>query len=1154
MPTEKDVWFLLWSYFKEYGFVRHQLESYDHFTHSVLHSIIHESPELRVRQGDEEHVVTLCNVSVRRPTTEDSDGVERELMPHMARLRGLTYASAVLVDVVHDIRPAEGHEGPTERRIYRETCLCHLPTMLGSRCCHTYAAESPFECRLDQGGYFIVSGNEKMLIPQEKLHHNVPYVFAVKQPSRYALQCEMRSCHERKLRSTSSLYLHLTNGKRGAVPEILASLPFLTTQISLRQLFALLGVSERARVLRLVVGDARDGGVYRLLHAVLGNDLATVEPLAAVLEEVGLEGTKEPTTERRARYIDHIVNCEVLPHEGLVRTPEVLRAKATFLGIMVRRMLRVHLGDGQCDDRDHMATKRVDCAGTQFGLLFRQLFRSVTRSLSVQLARTAAAGKMSVTHVGRLVAGKKITQAFRYGLSTGNWGIHSTRGNTAQHGIAQQLTRMTSITTLAQLRKLSTPVAKETKNPKPRQLHPTTWGLICPMDTPEGAACGLTKSLALMAHVRVGTYSVCVREQLDALRADDGPIGRALRPLAREEEGGEDAIVVLVNGCIYGFVARAAAPALLAELRRLRCALAIPFDASLFLDADALIVETDAGCLLRPLLRVDRLHLLSETLRSIPPGDSVMMRLVAAGVVEYVDKMEEHACRVALSPLREPEEGWAAFTHCEIDPSLIVGVCGGSIPFADYNQSPRNTYQSAMMKQALGVYALSYPMRMDTNTHILVAPQRPLVTTRLDALVGASDAPAGVNAIVAIMCYTGQNQEDSVIINRAALGRGMFRSVKFQCFRDVEHQNGGTDAERFENVGKLSNVIGRTTADYSKLEADGLVAVGSVVKPNDVLLSKTIMTTEVGEGTRRTVKRDHSTVLRHDKGTVDAVLRVVNPDGTHMARVRVRDTRTPQVGDKFSSRMGQKGVVGSALPQEDMPYTADGLTPDIIMNPHAVPSRMTIGQILETLEGILCSLTGERGDGTMFRGTSVEYLCERLKQAGYDEQGRVTLYNGFTGEAFPAKVFVGPTYYQRLRHMAADKYHGRSRGPVNLLSRQPTEGRSREGGLRFGEMEKDCVIAHGAAEFLKDRLLDNSDPSTLTLCRACGLPAQPSMRNSHLYRKVGYCKACDREDTVCQMQVPFAFRLLVQELAAMNVAIRFEIGEDGNTVVGVRAE
>lgn len=1132
LPRESDVWYLLQTYYSRYSFVRHQIESFNAFLHTLLPHIVQESSEIRVRQEDEEHVVTLCNLSVARPTTSDVDGSERELTPQMARLRHTTYASAVTVDVVHDIFRDSTR---VERRLFREVVLCRLPVMLGSLCCHTQYSETSMECRLDPGGYFIVGGCEKILVAQEKLHHNTPYVFPVKQPSRFLLQCEIRSCSERKLRSTSSLYVYITNSKNGATPSMVVELPFINMMIPVLGLFRLLGVNTREEAMDVIVGDAQ-AKECRILTSILDNDSTADMSTEALYEYIGREGTREVTKEKRHRYIEHIVNCEILPHQGLTRTPEVLRAKALYLGLMIRKLIRVYTGELKCDDRDHLSAKRYDCAGVQFGLLFRQVFRNVQKSIVMQLQRAGDANKLYYTNVGNLVAGRKLTQAFRYAMATGNWGIMSTRGNTAQNGVAQQLQRMTSPATLSLLRKVSTPVARETKNPQPRQLHHTAWGLICPMDTPEGSACGLTKSLAMMAHVRVGTFSNAIREQLDLLQDDD-------LVLALQAPGSfrYDGVPVLVNGSLYMYARnRERGVRLLAKLRDLRRYGSLPFDTTVASMDGHIVVDTDPGCLMRPLFRVDKLHDVARLIRESPSHEFLFEHLITAHAIEYVDKQEEAGLRVALSPLRTPTEGWSAYTHTEIDPSLIAGIAGSLIPFPEFNQSPRNTYQSAMMKQALGVYTLNHQVRMDTIAHTMVAPQRPIVSTRMDGLVGASDAPAGINAIVAIMCYTGQNQEDSIIINKAALERGAFRSVKLQTYRDEERQNGGTDAERFEHVGKQHNVAGMRDANYDVLDACGIVNVGERVKQNDVLISKTVTTTELGEGARKAVKRDKSTVLKHDEGIVDSVLHATNHDGTHMAKVRIRNTRTPIVGDKFSSRMGQKGVIGALLEQEDMPYTSDGLVPDIIVNPHAIPSRMTIGQLCECLLSILCTLTGERGDGTMFRGTSLEYLCEQLERQGYDRYGRTQLHNGFTGEAYESLVFLGPTYYQRLRHMAADKDHARSRGPVHMLSRQPTEGRSRDGGLRFGEMERDALISHGSSHLLLDRLLDNSDPSMLTICGKCGLLGHPKAEGTHVRHKHAFCKNCGTGDKVRDMRSPVAFRLMLQELQAMGIAVRFD--------------
>ena len=445
------------TYFSQYSLVRHSIESFNHFIHTLLPHIIQESSEIRVQQENEEHVVTLCNVSVSRPTTTDADGKERTCFL-MARLRGLTYASAVLVDVVHDIFDEDGVR--KERRLFRETCLCRLPVMLGSLCCHTQHREDTMECRLDQGGYFIVGGCEKVVVAQEKLHHNTPYVFSVKQPSRYALQCEIRSCHERKLRSTSSLYINITNAKKGATPEMVATLPFVNMNVPVLALFRLLGVTTRNEAIDLIVGDEQAES-RRLLSSILDNDSTADMNIDDLYEFIGRTGTRETTRERRQRYIDHIVNCEVLPHQGLVHTPEVLRGKSLYLGMMIRKLIRVYMGEMQCDDRDHYAAKRVDCAGTQFGLLFRQNYRTVHKSIAMQCIVPPKA--RSCTDVGDLVSAEIVASVFALATATG--AFPSTRGNTAQNGVAQQLSRMTIPATLSLLRKCLHPSRGKRRTP-----------------------------------------------------------------------------------------------------------------------------------------------------------------------------------------------------------------------------------------------------------------------------------------------------------------------------------------------------------------------------------------------------------------------------------------------------------------------------------------------------------------------------------------------------------------------------------------------------------------------------------------------------------------------------------------------------------------
>lgn len=1125
MLSESEVWYIIGSYFSKYGIVRHQIESFDNFMTTSLPHIVQESSEIVLTQGDTTHVIALCNVSVQKPVIQECDGYDRPIMPHMARMRSATYASAVMVDVVHDIKNPQKHE----RRVFREVLLCRLPVMVGSLYCHTYKAERVHECRLDQGGYFIINGIEKALLAQEKLHTNQAYIFLVKQPSKYQLVCEIRSCHELKMRSTSTLYLYITNTKKGAIPEMVASLPFIDMHIPILALFKLLGVCSRDEALKLIVGDL-DAEESRLLCGILDNDTTADMSEEELLDWLGREGTKEPTKERRNKYLEHIITNEMLPHMGLVLSNEINRCKACYLGYMVRKLISAYTGHIQCDDRDHYANKRVDTAGMLMSLLFRQVYRTYLKSLQGQLSRLMDTGKLDYTNLGDLINHKKITGAFKYAFSTGNWGIQ--RGNTAQSGVAQMMSRMTNVAANSNLRRINTPINREGKAPKPRQLHYTSWGIVCPVETPEGTSCGLVKNLAMMAHVRIGTYSGAIKEQLIRITEPE------IIPLLKcDDKIRAVGVPIIVNGALFMYAkSESDASLLLNNLRQLRRKSLIPFDASCSYIDKSICIDSDPGCLLRPLFVASKLHEVKDLIESAPSYEHLWEHLLGHGAIEYVDKQEEMDLRVGLSV----HEIGPEYTHYELHSSLINGLCASLIVFPDHNQAPRNCYQSAMGKQAVGTYCLNYPIRMDAVAHILCSPQKPLVTTRMDEILHVSEAPTGINAIVVIMCYTGFNQEDSLIVNKQALERGLFRSVKFQTYKDEERTN-GADAEKFENPQKV-DCSGMRVGCYSKLEDNGTLPIGTEVHAGDVIIGKTITTTEIGEGSRRSVKRDRSIMVKHsEEAIVDAVMQSKNRDGSILMKVRTRKTREPVIGDKLSSRHGQKGVIGMILPAEDMPFTKDGIQPDIIVNPHAIPSRMTIGQLMECLLGKLCCIQGSQGDATPFRGVSIKQISSELEKNGYDGLGEEVLYNGMTGEQLHGKVFIGPTYYQRLKHMVSDKQHSRSRGPVQILTRQPVEGRAREGGLRFGEMERDCIISHGAANVLTERLFEQSDPFIATVCGTCGLLAHPAAEKTLLRNKQPYCNNCKSHLNIHNVRMPYAFKLLLQELMAMNIATRLSL-------------
>uniref|UniRef100_A0A7S3DCE0 DNA-directed RNA polymerase subunit beta n=2 Tax=Palpitomonas bilix TaxID=652834 RepID=A0A7S3DCE0_9EUKA len=813
--------------------------------------------------------------------------------------------------------------------------------------------------------------------------------------------------------------------------------------------------------------------------------------------------------------------------------------KAYFVGYMVHKLLSVALLRRPCDDRDHYGNKRIDLSGPLLTSLFRHLFRAMAKDMRGRLQKEMDNQATSLPINNQTMNADTISKGMKYAIATGNWQVN--RGP-VRPGVSQVLNRLTYASALSHLRRLNSPIGREGKLAKPRQLHNTHWGVLCPAETPEGQACGLTKNLALMTHVSIGLSDSARISELIEEHADN------LEEIRTSQLKG--ATKVFVDGNWLG-IARDANE-LLDLLVSLRRDLKISPETSIIrkIDDAELCIWTDPGRCCRPLFIVQpasendegpqRLAIRKSHVKKNDEELLVFNSLLEQGVIEYLDIEEEEVSLVAISHdrLADKENIYSReYTHCEIHPSLILGVCASIIPFPDHNQSPRNTYQSAMGKQAMGIYTTNFQQRMDTLAHVLYYPQKPLVTTKAMQHLHFRQLPSGQNAVVAIMTYTGYNQEDSVIMNQGAIDRGLFRSVFYRTYCEKEERIPNSQlTQKFERPG--SDTKGMRDGTYEKLEEDGLVAPGTDIKGKTVLIGKTAPLADAGDSVNTAQaqyqKIDHSILSRStETGYVDSVMVSTTPENTRFVKVRIRAVRIPQIGDKFSSRHGQKGTCGMAYRQEDMPWTVEGVVPDIIVNPHAIPSRMTIGQLIECLLGKVLCQTGDEGDSTPFTDVTVDNVAELLHNHGYQKHANEVLYNGHTGRRINAMIFIGPTYYQRLKHMVDDKIHARARGPVQILTRQPMEGRARDGGLRFGEMERDCMIAHGAAHFLKERLFEQSDRYRTHVCDHCGMIAV-----ANLSENTFSCQVCGNGSHVSQIELPYACKLLFQELMSMAVAPR----------------
>ena len=545
---------------------------------------------------------------------------------------------------------------------------------------------------------------------------------------------------------------------------------------------------------------------------------------------------------------------------------------------------------------------------------------------------------------------------------------------------------------------------------------------------------------------------------------------------------------------------------------------------------DKIIIVTDSGRVRRPLIIVEngKPKLTQEHIKKLKEGKIKWEDLVNEGVIEYLDAEEEENTYIALNEKDLTPE----HTHLEISPLIIFGAMASQIPYAEHSSAGRILFGAKMTKQSLGLYAQNYPMRMDTDVSLLYYPQKPIVKTIVHDSLKEDEHPSGQNVIIAVMPWEGYNIEDAIVINKSSIDRGLFRSSFFKPYKAEEMKYPGGLMDRIEIPPK--DVKGyRSEELYDKLEEDGIIFPEAIVKSDDVLVGKTspprFLSSLEEFSAMMESRRETSTAVKHgEKGIVTSVMLSESEDGNRMVKILVRDERIPELGDKFAFRHGQKGVIGLIVPQEDMPFTANGIIPDIIFSPESIPSRLTISHMLEILAGKVGALSGKYIDGTPFQNVNEFELRKMLKELGFRDNGVETMYDGRTGKEIKARIFIGSEYGYKLKWMVAGKLHARSRGPVQLLTKQPTEGRSREGGLRLGEMEKDCFVGHGASLLLKERF--SSDEIEIPICENCGMVAVYNK-----FKNKAYCPICGENTKIRFVKMSYAFKLFLDELKALGI-------------------
>ena len=1162
----EEPWSVINSYFRGFHIKRlteHQIESYNDFVNHQIQKTIAMFNPVHIRSEQDlmpevgkyalEMFVTCENFNLYRPQIHENNGATKLMFPHEARLRNFTYAANMTVDLNIKYIVRSGPLLESEQVIYKvlpNIQIGKLPVMLKSSVCileqhkHISPAMSG-ECRMDPGGYFIINGSEKTCLGQERAAENMVQCFNVsKNNTKWSFQAEIKSVPDNKCISPKQISLLLASKSNGSGKAMSLQLPRMKAPIPLFVIFRALGVLSDKAICEMILLNTEDPQMQPLLLCL---EAAVVEAAECLTQEDALKLVtsqvmytpinmdKETGAKKKRAFATDILNNDLFPH---CRT---MTQKLYFLGYMTKSLLECSLGLEVTDDRDSFLNKRIDLTGVLMNNLFRNYFNKMIKDMQKQGVREINNGSwrstedycsiFNMTNIYKIVKSTTIENGFKRALATGDFGIKHNNSNKV--GVAQVLNRLTYISSLSHLRRVNTPIDKSGKLIPPRKLHNTSWGFLCPAETPEGGSVGVVKNYSYMTHVTTSANTNALYDfvmpfivPLDQLSATD-----LFEP-----------VKLFINGSWVGVAIDPIQ--LYTDLKTKKHKGIINIFTSVVFDykRKEIRVCNDAGRLTRPVLRVknNELLLTKDIVQQLDDekltwDDLLTDCRIEHAVIEYIDPAEQNGAMLAMTPadLQKLSPIRHMFTHCEIHPSTIFGILASCIPFPEHNQSPRNTYQCAMGKQAMGIYMTNYDTRMDKTAYVLTYPMRPLVDTRVMNFIQLNKIPSGCQVIVAIMTHTGYNQEDSILFNQGAIDRGLFTAVIYHTEKDEDKKIHGDEEIRCKP--DPTKTKGMKYGNYDKVGPDGVIPENTLVENRDVIIAKVLPIKEArNDHTKITKYEDHSRCYRTTEETyVDKNYMERNGDGYNFCKVRLRTMRKPIIGDKFSSRHGQKGTIGNIIPECDMPFMANGLRPDIIINPHAIPSRMTIAQLKETVLGKVLLELGLFGDGTSFGNFDIKDICKELQNVGYESNGNEIMYNGLTGEQLESSIFLGPVFYQRLKHMVADKQHSRSIGPMVNLTRQPAEGRSKDGGLRFGEMERDCMCAHGAARFTKGRMYDASDAFSVYVCKKCGLIAA---YNDQVH--IHYCKTCDNRTEFAYVEMPYACKLMFQELITMNVCPR----------------
>ena len=1074
---EKNKHLVVKRYLENHSLVESNIISFNEFLEKRIQEIVNEISET---MENDEFEIQLGKINVGKPVIIEADGSSSFITPAEARIRNLTYSAPITLELTVK------KDGQIDSEVVE---IGRIPIMVKSKACNTYGMTKEglienYSDPMDPGGYFIINGNERVIVMAEDLAENQPFI---EENKKGGLMLRMFS-----LRGTYRIPIAITEDKEGIFEVSFSRFKNIPAIIILKSL----GLTKEADIAKLI-GKETDSLVVNLYE--FANIANQEDAMMYIAEKTQLQGTKKEILDRIKQRIDSYL----FPHIG--KTKEERMKKAITLCKLIKQFLTAKEKPQLRTDKDHYSNKRVRLSGDLLASLFRVNLGILIRDIRYSLQKSSKRKKFY--SIKTIAKSTLFSHRVESAIATGSWiGERS--------GVTQNMDKTNYLATISQLQRVSSMLPGEQENFAARTLHPTHYGRFCPIETPEGTEIGLRKNLAILSKIST------------RIELNETKFIKDLKLLEMKEEGKID---VFLNGFFIGCVEDSQEFAKsFREKRRNN-----EFNIEISIRDDNILgvisISTEVGRVLRPLIVIENgvSKLKSEHMIGLEQGTVTWDDLIKEGVIEYLDAAEEENALVALIP----EEITSEHTHLEIDTMDFVGVITSLVPYANHDQSSRLNRGSKTQKQALGLYSANYLCKLDTDVSILEYPQKPIVRSFVyDTL---NTYPAGQNLVVAIMTQDGYNMEDGLVFNKGSIDRGVGRSFYFRPYSTVEmNYAGGLKDEIIIPEKDISGY--KTEASYRFLENDGIVYPEAEVGEGEVLIGKLSppkFLSEAREISVRTKKESSIAMRQEEKGVVDAVFITEDGEGNKIVQIRTRDQRIPELGDKYATSHGQKGIIGAIIPEADIPFTSRGIKPDVIFNPHGLPSRMTVGYLLELLAGKVGCLSGKIMDSTAFSSISKKELEESLEELGFRYDGKETMYNGITGERMKMKIFIGNLYYLKLKYMVSNKIHGRASGKIALLTRQPVEGRARGGALRLGEMEQQALVAHGASLLLKERY--DSDKVILHICSKCGsIGINDTIRNRVI------CPICNSEKLE-PIEISYAFKLLIEELQGLHILTTF---------------